>query len=238
MLLSARERLIVAVDKDILFPSDLECTVIRLSGHVGMVRVGANASWFGIDRMLAIGAHLPIMVDMKLHDIRTFVSRIIARTVHHAHPPLFITVHASGTPAMLRAAAEAAEGITSVIGVCLTTDFDREECEKVYCCIPTVAVQYFAKRCRDAGLAGIMCSGNEVALIRQEWPEATIIVAGIRLSDTVVDDDDQERIVTPAKAIANGADYIIVGRPIMDQDDPACAADEIVRQIAETMTSP
>jgi orotidine-5'-phosphate decarboxylase len=89
---------------------------------------------------------------------------------------------------------------------------------------------------RDAGCAGVVCSGHEVRAIRERFPRPFVIVTpGIRPAWAGVPEDDQRRTTTPGQAIAAGADFLVVGRPIRDAKDPAQAADQIVEEIAEAL---
>ncbi|MBW2096540.1 MAG: orotidine 5'-phosphate decarboxylase, partial [Deltaproteobacteria bacterium] len=93
-----------------------------------------------------------------------------------------------------------------------------------------------ARIARNAGCHGVVCSGQEVAIMKQEFGDELLIVApGIRPSWGEVSQDDQARIVTPEQAVRDGADYIVVGRPIRDAPDPAAAAQRIAEDIASAL---
>jgi len=92
-----------------------------------------------------------------------------------------------------------------------------------------------ARIAKEAGCHGIVCSGHEVALIKQEMSDIIALTPGIRPDWSVVNRDDQQRIVTPAQAVKNGADYIVVGRPIRDAEDPRGAAKRVAEEIESAL---
>jgi orotidine-5'-phosphate decarboxylase len=87
-----------------------------------------------------------------------------------------------------------------------------------------------------AGCAGVICSGLEIASIRKNFKTLKTVVPGIRQMDSTLSNDDQKRVVTPQRAIQSGADYLVVGRPIRDADDPKAAAQKIVQEISEALS--
>jgi orotidine-5'-phosphate decarboxylase len=177
-----------------------------------------------------------IFADLKLFDIPVTVAsavRQLARRQVH-----FCTVH--GNDGMLRAAAEA-KGDMKVLAVTALTSLDQGDLDDLgFRCDAKALVLSRARRALEAGCDGVVSSGLEVPALRASVDHALITVCpGIRpvFNDEVTPSDDQQRIMTPGRAIAGGADYLVVGRPIRDAADPRAAAEEIQRQIAAALNS-
>jgi orotidine-5'-phosphate decarboxylase len=171
---------------------------------------------------------LPIFLDLKLHDI----PNTVAKAVHALAPlePAILTVHAGGGLAMLENAKAAASPKTKVVAVTVLTSLDEKDLAAAGVKgSPADQVARLAALARDAGLDGIVCSGEEVAAARKAWPEGFFVVPGVRPQGGGV--ADQKRTVTPRAAIDAGASILVVGRPITESDDPSAA----VRSIAATL---
>jgi orotidine-5'-phosphate decarboxylase len=171
---------------------------------------------------------LPIFLDLKLHDI----PNTVAKAVHALAPlePAILTVHAGGGLAMLENAKAAASPKTKVVAVTVLTSLDEKDLAAAGVKgSPADQVARLAALARDAGLDGIVCSGEEVAAARKAWPEGFFDVPGVRPQGGGV--ADQKRTVTPRAAIDAGASILVVGRPITESDDPSAA----VRSIAATL---
>lgn len=194
--------------------------------HVGGLKLGleffcANGH-HGVHEMMKFG--LPIFLDLKLHDIPNTVAKAIQAL--HLLEPAILTVHASGGRAMLEDAKAAANTGTKVIAVTVLTSLDGRDLQDVGVTNkPNDQVERLTKLARDAGLDGIVCSGQEVATARKLWPEGFFVVPGVRPVNGK--GGDQKRAVTPRQAIDNGASIIVVGRPITQAIDPDMAAREI-----------
>jgi|HubBroStandDraft_1064217.scaffolds.fasta_scaffold00061_46 orotidine-5'-phosphate decarboxylase len=167
-------------------------------------------------------------LDLKLHDIPTTVARAV-RALTPLGPDL-LTIHASGGPAMLRAARDAAETAAGggkrirLLGVTVLTSFDDDDLEPVgqHGPIRDQALR-LAALAQECGLDGAVCAAREVAMLRAECgPDFVLVVPGIRPEGA--DSGDQKRAVTPQDAIAAGATHIVIGRPITAAADPAAAA--------------
>jgi orotidine-5'-phosphate decarboxylase len=176
-----------------------------------------------------------IFLDMKFHDIPETVKR--AQMAASTLGVDFITVHCDGGSALLGAATSEACGV-KVLGITVLTSSGADELTaaglRPELCDPEKLVMHRAAIAKKNGLAGIVCSGLEAANVKKEFPNDLIIVTpGIRLATGTVIGDDQKRIVTPARAIANGADYIVIGRPIRDATDPAAVARSVAQEIEE-----
>ncbi|MBB4642040.1 orotidine-5'-phosphate decarboxylase [Rhizorhapis suberifaciens] len=194
--------------------------------HVGGLKLGleffcANGH-HGVHEMMKFG--LPIFLDLKLHDIPNTVAKAIQAL--HLLEPAILTVHASGGRAMLEDAKAAANSGTKVVAVTVLTSLDGSDLHDVGIADqPHDQVERLTRLARDAGLDGIVCSGQEVATARKLWPEGFFVVPGVRPVDGKM--ADQKRAVTPRQAIDNGASIIVVGRPITQATDPDMAAREI-----------
>jgi orotidine-5'-phosphate decarboxylase len=172
-----------------------------------------------------------IFLDLKLHDIPNTVAGAV-RSVTGVGAEL-LTVHASGGPAMLRAAAEAAQapGAPRLLAVTVLTSMDAGELEATGVHgTPAEQVVRLAKLAKDSGIDGMVCSPEEVAAVRAATgPETILVVPGIRPAGSAA--DDQKRLATPAETIARGASILVVGRPITRASDPAAAARAILDEI-------
>jgi orotidine-5'-phosphate decarboxylase len=174
-----------------------------------------------------------VFLDLKLHDIPNTVAGAV-RSATQAGASL-LTVHACGGPAMLAAAAKAASapGSPKLLAVTVLTSMDASELASIGVMgTPAEQVLRLAKLAKASGIDGMVCSAEEVSLLRSELDEQTmLVVPGIRPAGDAI--GDQKRIATPAAAIAQGASMLVVGRPITRATDPAAAARAILREIAQ-----
>lgn len=195
-------------------------------GHAGGVKLGLE--FFsaqgpdGIQRVTELG--LPVFLDLKLHDI----PNTVAKAVQALAPlePAIITVHAAGGQAMLAAAKAAAPSGTKVVAVTVLTSLDEADLASTGVnSAPSDQVVRLAMLARDSGVDGIVCSGAELAMVRGLWPEGMIVVPGVRPAGAEV--ADQKRVVTPRRALDDGASVIVIGRPITGAPDPVRAIMDI-----------
>jgi orotidine-5'-phosphate decarboxylase len=197
---------------------------------VGMELYYAAGNAF-IDELRSRG--FDVFLDLKLHDIPNTVAGAI-RSATQAGASL-LTVHASGGPAMLAAAAEAASapGAPKLLAVTVLTSMDANELAATGVAgSPAEQVLRLAKLARAASIDGMVCSAEEVSTLRTEFgPHTILVVPGIRPAGAAT--EDQRRIATPATAIAQGASMLVVGRPITRATDPAAAARAILEEIAQ-----
>jgi orotidine-5'-phosphate decarboxylase len=174
-----------------------------------------------------------VFLDLKLHDIPNTVAGAV-RSATQAGASL-LTVHAGGGPAMLAAAAEAASAPNSprLLAVTVLTSMDAGELIAVGVSgTPAEQVLRLAKLAKAAGISGMVCSAEEVSMLRAEiGAQATLVVPGIRPAGGAT--EDQRRVATPATAIAQGASMLVVGRPITRAADPAATAQAILKEIAQ-----
>jgi orotidine-5'-phosphate decarboxylase len=195
----------------------------KVKNHVGGLKLGLEFfsahGQAGIREIAALG--LPIFLDLKLHDI----PNTVAKAVQSLSPlqPAVLTVHAAGGRAMMEDAKASAPLGTKVVGVTVLTSLDGEDLAAIGVdADPHEQVQRLALLAKEAGLDGVVCSGNEVAALRKIWRDGFFVVPGIRPADGHV--GDQKRVMTPRMAIDQGASIIVIGRPITGAEDPDAAA--------------
>ena len=194
--------------------------------HAGGVKLGLEFFCAhgpaGVERIAALG--LPVFLDLKLHDIPNTVAKSVAALAPLA--PAILTVHATGGHEMLRAAKQAAPPGTRVVAVTLLTSLDQADLGDLgMTWSPKDQVTRLARLARDAGVDGIVCSGEEVADAKAAWPHGFFVVPGIRPAGA--DIGDQKRVVTPDRALQDGASVLVIGRPITAAPDPAQAIRDI-----------
>lgn len=202
---------------------DASALVAKVRHHIGGIKLGlefysANGH-HGVHEMAKHG--LPIFLDLKLHDI----PNTVAKAIQALNPlePAILTVHAAGGRAMMEDAKAAAGTNTKVVGVTVLTSLDQKDLSAIGVGDElSLQVQRLADLAREAGLDGIVCSGEEVKTARKSWKDGFFIVPGVRPVNGAL--GDQKRTVTPAEAMARGASIIVVGRPISKAADPDLAA--------------
>lgn len=209
---------------------------MRLTGLVGGVKLGLE--FFGANGPAGVAAvaaaGLPIFLDLKFHDIPNTVAGAVRSVLPLA--PHLLTIHASGAPGMMQAAADAAaEGGPNrpkVLAVTVLTSLDADDLSAIGMTPkPQDQVARLARLARDNGIDGIVCSPQEIAAVRAAvGPDMTLVIPGIRPAWAAT--GDQKRVMTPVEAIAAGADHLVIGRPITQADDPADAARRIADEIA------
>jgi orotidine-5'-phosphate decarboxylase len=216
-----RSPIFVAIDTP-----DLErakAIAAKVRRHVGGLKLGleffcANGRQ-GIHDMAELG--LPIFLDLKLHDI----PNTVGKAVQALRPldPAILTVHAAGGRAMMEDAKAAAPAGTKVVAVTVLTSLDGDDLASIgLAADPHAQVQRLAELARDAGLDGLVCSGNEVAAARRLWHDGFFVVPGVRPAGGPA--GDQKRVMTPRAALDAGASILVIGRPITQATDPDQAA--------------
>lgn len=223
-----RDRLIFALD--VSSRADAAQWIERLGDAVTFYKIGlellASGDYFAVlDDLLARGKR--VFADLKLHDVPATVAATVKGLARRRID--FVTVHAQH-PAMLRAANHV-KGDLRLLGVTVLTSIDRAELDaESDARDPADVVVARARMARDCGCDGVIASGQEAASIRRATADDFAIVCpGIRPAAA---GDDQRRIVDVPTAFANGADHIVVGRPIRQATDPRAAAQAIQAQIA------
>jgi len=202
----------------------------RVKNHVGGIKLGleffcANGR-HGVREMAELD--LPIFLDLKLHDIPNTVGKAIQAL--RPLEPAVLTVHAAGGRAMMEDAKAAAPTGTKVVAVTALTSLDGGDLASIGLDPdPQILVQRLTALAREAGLDGVVCSGNEVAAAKKSWPGGFFVVPGVRPADSQA--GDQKRVMTPRKALDAGASILVVGRPITQAEDP----DQAARAIGATL---
>jgi orotidine-5'-phosphate decarboxylase len=241
------ERLFVALDYPEAAPAlDLaeRLAPLGVSYKVGLQLFYAAGS-FLLERLQTYGK--TIFVDLKLHDIPNTVAGAVDTLVRQGVG--FLNVHASGGPEMMRAAVEAAQTAAdaagrpkpTIIGVTLLTSLsERDLRDHLFVESASVEeyVQHLAIQSRHCGLDGVVCSAHEATAIRAACgPDFLLVTPGIRPdnADTQNVRQDQSRVITPAEALRNGADYLVVGRPITAAADPVQATESILTTMRQAL---
>ncbi|MDE2042851.1 MAG: orotidine-5'-phosphate decarboxylase, partial [Alphaproteobacteria bacterium] len=164
---------------------------------------------------------LPIFLDLKFHDIPNTVGKAIQAL--RPLKPAILTVHVAGGRAMMEDAKAAAPEGTKVVGVTVLTSLDGGDLGAIgVVANPHAQVEQLTRLALEAGLDGVVCSGEEVAAAKAIWPKGFFVVPGVRLANGVA--GDQKRVVTPRQALDSGASILVVGRPITQAKDPDHAA--------------
>jgi len=232
------ERIFCAVDT-----ADLDAALSLaelLNGEIGGLKLGKEFFTThgpdGVAKMATTGHR--IFLDLKFHDIPSTVAgavRAAARLGVH-----MLTIHASGGAAMIRAAAEAAweaareENPTPplILAVTVLTSLDQDDLAAIGQTGPiTEQVSRLAALAKSAGADGVVCSPLEIAALKPALgPDFALVVPGVRPGWAA--SDDQKRIMTPGDAVAAGADFLVIGRPITRADDPVSAARRIADELS------
>jgi orotidine-5'-phosphate decarboxylase len=228
MDLEPRERLIVALDVSSVEAA--QAMVARLGDAVSFYKIGYQLAFAGglPYAHSLIDAGKQVFVDLKLHDIGNTVAQGVKSVARLG--ATFLTVHAY--PQTMQAAVEAREGKLRILAVTVLTSFNDADLKAAGYgrTVPELVAQR-AAQAREIGVDGLVCSPEEAANVRGiAGAKLALVTPGIR--PVGADAGDQKRIATPAAAIAAGADYLVVGRPIIAAADPKAAAEAIVAEIA------
>jgi orotidine-5'-phosphate decarboxylase len=228
--MNPRDRLIVALDVSSV-----------AAAQVMVERLGDAASFYKIGYQLAFAGGLPlaetlihankqVFIDLKLHDIGNTVAKGVESVAKLG--ATFLTVHAY--PQTMHAAVEARAGSKlRILAVTVLTSYDDADLAAAgYDFTVPELVAERAAQARDIGVDGLVCSAEEAASVRSVvGARMALVTPGIRPAGAAA--GDQKRVMTPAKAIAAGADYLVVGRPIVEAADPKAAAQAIVAEVAQ-----
>jgi len=228
------ERVIVALDVPDM--AGLTAFLDRLEGQPRFYKVGQEL-------FLAEGARAVeavqrrggrVFLDLKLHDIPETVARAVSSAAQLGAE--LLTVHTAGGFEMMRRATEAAKGKPGILGVTVLTSLSEDDL-RADGIVGTMreAVVRRAKLAEKAGAAGIVCSPQEVADVRAASSTLALVVPGVRPAGAAL--GDQKRVATPASAIAAGADYLVVGRPIRDATSPAAIFASVVAEVAAALAA-
>jgi orotidine-5'-phosphate decarboxylase len=230
--IAPRDRLIVALD---LPGADVaEAMVARLGDSVNFYKIGYQLAYAGglpLVRKLAQSGK-KVFLDLKLHDIGNTVARGVESLARLG--ATFLTVHAY--PQTMKAAVEG-RGMSDlkILAVTVLTSYDDGDLHVAgYRLGVSDLVEARAKQAQALGVEGLVCSPEEAARLRAiVGDEVVLVTPGIRPAG--VAPGDQKRMMTPGRAIAAGADYLVVGRPVIEADDPEAAAEAIQGEIAQAL---
>jgi len=205
--------------------------------HVSTLKVGLELYLrYGPDAVASVrgASGVEIFLDLKLHDIPATVAGA-ARAVAKLRPAL-LTVHAAAGPAAIRAAADAVPDV-KIVAVTVLTSLQEADLNRIgLACPVSSAVRRLATLAVESGARGLVCSPQEVAAVRAEVGDDTLLITpGVRPAGASV--DDQARVATPEEAMRSGADLLVIGRPITGAADPGAAAAAIAGSLrrAEVM---
>ena len=228
--LQPRDRLIVALD----VPSVLEAEALidTLGNTVGFYKIGYQLAFAGGIPLAhaLVGAGKRVFLDMKLHDIGNTVERGVAAVARMGVS--LLTVHAYPQTMRAAVAAKGSSGLAILAVTALTSYDDADLAEAGYAMGVSELVDWRAEQAREAGVDGLVCAAEEAPTLRQKiGPDMLLVTPGIRPAGA--GRGDQKRVATPAQAVAAGADYLVVGRPIVEAADPRAATAAIIDEIAE-----
>ena len=224
---TAKDRLIVALDVPSVVAA--ETLVERLGDAVSFYKIGYQLGYAGglAFAEVLVRSGKKVFLDLKLHDIGNTVAHGVESVSRLG--ATFLTVHAY--PQTMKAAVKARGNGLKVLGVTVLTSYDDNDLEDAgYTGNVSDLVAKRAAQAREIGMDGIVCSAEEAARLRPIVGSLSLVTPGIRPAGA--DAGDQKRVMTPAKAIAAGANYLVVGRPIVEAPDPKAAAQAIVVEIA------
>jgi orotidine-5'-phosphate decarboxylase len=229
-----RDRLVVALDVPSI--KEAKALIETLGDSVGVCKIGLEllfSGGFDLARELAAQGHA-VFIDAKLLDIEATVERATAAVA--ASGAAFLTVHALDAKTLDAAVRGRADSKLKLLGVTVLTNLVREDLkEQGVDRSPEELAVYRAMLAQEAGFDGVVASGVEAAALRNALgPGVLIVTPGIRPKGA--ERNDQTRTISPAEAIAAGADYLVVGRPITRAPDPRQAAEAIVEEIASALS--
>lgn len=237
-MMRPRDRILVAIDTQDV--NQAKALAGAVTGSVRGIKLGMeffNAN--GPSGVRAVAGDTPLFLDLKYHDIPNTVAGAVRSAVAACRPKI-INIHAAGGAAMMEAAVAANRSAAEKVGIArplmiavtVLTSLDDDDLEAVGQVGPSgEQVTRLALLAKAAGCDGVVCAPQEIETVRAACgPDFVLVVPGIRPADSAA--DDQKRTMTPADAVAAGADYIVIGRPITQAADPGAAA----AAIAESLT--
>ncbi|MBB5053440.1 orotidine-5'-phosphate decarboxylase [Afipia massiliensis] len=225
----SRDRLIVALDLSSVEAA--EALIARLGDSVTFYKIGYQLGYAGglalVPKLAERGKK--VFVDLKLHDIGNTVAKGVESIAKLG--ATFLTVHAY--PQTMKAAAEARGSSLKILAVTVLTSYDDDDLHAAgFRFGVSDLVEARALQAQALGIDGLVCSGEEAATVRGiVGAQMALVTPGIRPAGSAV--GDQKRIMTPGRAIAAGADYLVVGRPVVEAADPKAAAEAIVAEIVQ-----
>jgi orotidine-5'-phosphate decarboxylase len=227
--IESRDRLIVALDLSSV--ETAEALIARLGDSVTFYKIGYQLAYAGglslVPKLAERGKK--VFVDLKLHDIGNTVAKGVESIAKLG--ATFLTVHAY--PQTMKAAAEARGPSLKILAVTVLTSYDDDDLHAAgYRFGVSDLVEARALQAQALGIDGLVCSGEEAATVRGiVGAQMALVTPGIRPAGSAV--GDQKRVMTPGRAISAGADYLVVGRPVVEVSDPKAAAEAIVAEIVQ-----
>lgn len=244
---TVQERLIVALDLDTI--DEAMQHAHRLAGKLVWVKVGSKLFTAGgpefIKQLMDLGFR--VFLDLKFHDIPDVVAGAVREATRQGVSML--TLHASGASRMCAQAREAASRAAErqgqpdfrplLLGVTVLTSLGAEDVNALGLGTDVgLVVDRLASVALHAGLDGIVCSPLEIERVRRAHPHAVILTPGIRPARGLSAGDDQVRVATPAAALSSGADYLVMGRPILQAREPLQMVSEVLNELASVSQTP
>ena len=242
--LSPKNRIILPLDVSSF--EEVEDLIKKLNNHIGLFKVGLtlflSQGFSVIERIHDLIGGQRIFVDLKLKsgtfnfdDIPRQMEGVNSVMMSGSHGVHFFSVHTSEGEEAVRKVVQSFKNGSKVLGITVLTSLGKEDLPKMgHFTTIEKRVLELSQKAKNAGCDGVVCSGHEAKSVRREFEKNFIIVTpGIRPKWSKIKDDDQRRIVTPGEAIKNGADFIVVGRPISTADDRVGAAQKIADEIQE-----
>ncbi|MGL4559893.1 MAG: orotidine-5'-phosphate decarboxylase [Afipia sp.] len=224
-----RDRLIVALDLSSVEAA--EALIARLGDSVTFYKIGYQLAYAGglslVPKLAERGKK--VFADLKMHDIGNTVAKGVESVAKLG--ATFLTVHAY--PQTMKAAVEARGSSLKILAVTVLTSYDDDDLHAAgFRFGVSDLVEARALLAQALGVDGLVCSGEEAAKVRGiVGAQMALVTPGIRPAGSAV--GDQKRIMTPGRAISAGADYLVVGRPVVEAADPKAAAEAIVAEIAQ-----
>jgi orotidine-5'-phosphate decarboxylase len=230
--IAPRDRLITALDLPDI--AQAEAMITRLGDSVSFYKIGYQLAFAGGLALVPVlaAAGKKVFIDLKLHDIGNTVARGVESIARLG--ATFLTVHAY--PQTMKAAVEGRAGSSlKILAVTVLTSYDDADLVSAgYRLGVSELVQTRARQAEQLGVDGLVCSAEEAGALRGILAAGTrLVTPGIRPAGSAT--GDQKRIMTPARAIAAGSDYLVVGRPILEAADPKAAAEAIHAEIAQAL---
>jgi orotidine-5'-phosphate decarboxylase len=229
-----RDRLIVALD--VASIPAAAALVERLGDAVSFYKIGYQLAFAGgiafAETLIGAGKH--VFLDLKLHDIGNTVEKGVESVARMG--ATFVTVHAYPQTMKAAVAARGGAGLRILAVTVLTSYDDADLAAAGYALGVSSLVARRAAQAREIGVDGLVCSAEEAAALRSlVGPSMALVTPGIRPAGSA--SGDQKRVMTPSRAITAGADYLVVGRPIVEAADPKAAAEAIVAEITAAATA-
>lgn len=229
VFIDPRDRLIVALDLSSIEAA--EALIARLGDSVTFYKIGYQLAYAGglslVPKLAERGKK--VFVDLKLHDIGNTVGKGVESIAKLG--ATFLTVHAY--PQTMKAAVEARGSSLKILAVTVLTSYDEDDLHAAgYRFGVSDLVEARALQAQALGIDGLVCSGEEAITVRGiVGAQMALVTPGIRPAGSAV--GDQKRVMTPGRAISAGADYLVVGRPVVEASDPKAAAEAIVAEIVQ-----